>query len=82
MTAIIMRNIHPHRFGVPLLCLCNSMKLTAFSPVIVVSRIVLPIFNLRKRAMYGGYAISARKNAVRAYMMIEFNLTSIDNVVW
>lgn len=53
------------------------MKLTAFSPVIVVSRIFLPILSLRSRAMYHGYAMSARKNAARAYMMIEFSFTSI-----
>ncbi len=77
---MIIRNIHPPRFGVPLLCLCSSIKLTAFSPVMAVSRIVLPIFSLRNSAMYGGYARSARKNAASAYMMIEFNLTSMDIV--
>jgi len=75
--AMMIRNIHPPRFGVPLLCLWSSMKFTAFSPVIAVSRIVFPILSLRKSAIYGGYAMSARKNAARAYMMIEFNLTSM-----
>ena len=75
--AMIMRNIHPPRFGVPLLCLWSSMKFTAFSPVIAVSRMVFPILSLRNSAMYGGYAMSARKNAASAYMMIEFNLTSM-----
>ena len=76
-----MRNIPPHRLGVPLLCLWSSIKFTAFSPVIAVSRIVLPILSLRSKLIYGGYTPSARKNAASAYIMIEFSLTSMGCVL-
>lgn len=70
-------NSHHHIVGVHALCSCNLAKISDFSHVAVLLRIVLPAFHFLSNLIYNGYKAIVIMKVASVKLRIKVNFPSI-----
>jgi len=81
MITIMSKNNPPPIVGVQALCSCNLAKISAFSHVAVLLRIVFPAFRFLRSLIYKGYNIIAPTNVASVKLRIKIKLFNIFKII-